>query len=313
MASKDIGWQGLTLRVPDGWEVTGFSGDLKEGYLRIDDGESQSCELKWGSWGPREKKEPDVELRAESYLGSLSRMAKKKKQSFTGKLAPAPRGTTRPERIACGLTFTSEKKALGVSLYCRESRRVVIAQVQGATTKVAEGILGSLDVKDAEPGWRLWALYDLRIVVPSEFLLLTQQVMNVYVMLSLGRGAERLTIEQWSVADVARKDSYLDIWMRMNAKGELNLMTTDADELAGGVHGHDAIALSGRLQIGLPLLNAIKESLRQFQWPATRYMAQAWECKEGNKLYLVQHTRTRKSVDVSGEVTRRVVCHGASL
>jgi hypothetical protein len=304
MASKDIGWQGLTLRVPDGWEVTGFSGDFREGYLRIDDGESQSCELKWGSWGPREKKEPDVELRAESYLGSLSRAAKKKKQSFTGKLVAAPKGTDRPERVASGL---------GVSLYCRESRRVVIAQVQGATTKVAEGVLGSLEVKDAEPGWRLWALYDLRVVAPSEFLLLTQQVMNVYVMLSLGRGPERLTIEQWSVADVARKDSFLDIWMRMNAKGELKLMTTDAEELAGGVHGHDAIALSGRLQLGLPLYNALRESVRQFKWPATRYMAQAWECKEGNKLYLVQHTRTRKSVDLSGDVSQRVVCHGAAL
>jgi hypothetical protein len=167
-------------------------------------------------------------------------------------------------------------------------------------------------VKDAEPGWRLWALYDLRVVVPSEFLLTTQQVMNVYVMLSLARGCERLTIEQWSVADVARKDSYLDIWMRMNAKGELSQMTTDAEELAGGVHGHDAISLSGRLQIGLPLYHAIRESFRQFKWPATRYEGRAWECKEGNKLYLVQHTRTRKSIDLSGEVARRVVCHGAA-
>ncbi|MGC4047045.1 MAG: hypothetical protein QM758_24890 [Armatimonas sp.] len=310
MPQKQIGWQGMTLEVPEGWEVTGFSGDYKEGYLRIDDGESQSCELKWGSWDKREKKEPDVEVRAESYLGTLERTAKKKKQSLTGKLTTPPKGAVRPERLITGFAFTGENRAAGISLYCKESHRVLIAQVQGATAKIAEAVLASIEVRDAVEGWRRWALYDLCCDVPSDFLLSTQQVMNVYMMLSFARGCERLTIEQWGVADVARKDSYLDIWMSMNTKGELGLMKVDANEVEGGVHGHDAIHFEGRPQIGLPLWNALKESLRQFKAPALRFMAYAWECPEGNKLYLVQHTRTRKAADLAEVAAKRVYCHG---
>jgi hypothetical protein len=309
MPQKQIGWQGITLNVPDGWEVTGFSGEFKEGYLRIDDGESQSCELKWGSWGKREKKEPDVGVRAESYLASLERAAKKKKQSLSGKLSAAPNGAARPERLVAGFTFTGEKRAVGLSLYCKESRRLLIAQVQGATSKVAEAVLASIEVRDATEGWRRWTLYDLCCDVPSDYALATQQVMNVYMMLSFARGCERLTIEQWSVADVARKDSYLDIWMSMNAKGELSQMTTEVEEVGGGVHGHDAIRFVGRFQLGLPLFTALRESLRQFKMPALRFTARAWECPQGNKLYLVQHTRTRKSVELSEPVTARVLCH----
>lgn len=312
MPSKQLGWQGITLEVPEGWEVTGFSGDYKEGYLRIDDGDSQSCELKWGSWGKREKKEPDVEFRAESYIGSLERAAKKKKRNLTGKLAPAPKGATRPERLLAGFTFIGEKKAVGISLYCKETRRVLIAQVQGATAKIAEAVLASVEVRDLVAGWRRWALYDLCCDVPSDFLLSTQQVMNVYMMLSFARGTERLTIEQWGVADVARKDSYLDIWMSMNAKGELSLMKVDADEVEGGVHGHNAIRFEGRPHFGLPIWNALKESLRQFKMPALRFIAYSWECPEGNKLYLVQHTRTRSAADLAEPTTTRVYCHGGA-
>jgi hypothetical protein len=308
MGLKKIGWQGITLEVPEGWEVTGFSGDYREGYLRIDDGESRSCELKWGSWGKRERGEPDIELRAESYLASLERAAKKRKQSLSGKLAPAPKGTQRSERLVAGFTFVGERKAVGAAIYCRESRRVLLAQVQGASAKEAERILASVEVKDEQPGWRLWALYDLRCDVPSDFALVGQQVMNVYVMLTFARAAERMTIEQWSIADVARKDSYLDVWMKMNAKGELAMMTTEVEEARVG--GHDAIAFVGRPEIGLPLFQLVREAARQWKWPALRFTAHAWECEESNKLYLIQHTRGKKSMDLAGEVAQRTLCHG---
>ena len=42
-----FGWAGITLSIPDSWEIAGISGDQKAGYLRLDDENMPRLELKW--------------------------------------------------------------------------------------------------------------------------------------------------------------------------------------------------------------------------------------------------------------------------
>ena len=48
--AKRIAWQGLQINVPTDWEVSGYSGDYAEGYLRVDDGEHLALERNFKSW-----------------------------------------------------------------------------------------------------------------------------------------------------------------------------------------------------------------------------------------------------------------------
>ncbi|WP_309696160.1 hypothetical protein [Armatimonas sp.] len=310
--TKLLGWQGFTLRVPDDWDLTGFSGSYDEGYLRVDDGEEQGLELKWATEPKKTKKPLDIEVRAESYLASLGRAAKKKRLAFDSELIPVPRGVQRPGREGFGFKWTGDKKAFGALWHCKETRRVVIAQVVGdrsgrkGLAGVSEGILASIENKDAEPGWRFWSLYDLQVELPSRFKLASQQLMNVYLRLSLADGMERVSVEQWAVANVARKDAYLDAWLEQNARGELAQVRYQADEAS--VCGHEAVAMQGSLAFGAPWVQAFRELL-SLRVPATRFSARAWHCEPSNKIYLLQSLRPFRASDSIEELVSRMECH----
>ena len=310
--TKRVGWQGFTLTIPEDWDITGFSGSADEGYLRIDDGEEQGVELKWGTEPKRSKKAPDPEVRAESYLGSIERAAKKKRLPFEGAVCEAPRGVQRPERSVVGFRWTGDRKAYGALWHCTETRRTVMAQVLGdrsgrkGLAGVAESVLASVENKDKEPGWRFWSLYDLSVELPSRFLLVSQQLMNVYLRLSLADGTDRLSVEQWAVANVARRDAYLDTWVEANAQGELRHARYKAE--AAQVHGHETVVMRGGLSFGPPWAQAVREVLA-LRWPATRFSARTWHCEPSNKIYLVQGLRPTRAEDTIERVCERLRCH----
>jgi hypothetical protein len=320
LAPRLIGWQGLLVNVPDSWDLTGFSGDDQTGYVRIDDGEEMAVEVKWATEPkPRKKNEiaktPDVEVRRESYFRLLQKSAKKKKMDLSTKETDAPKYVIRPERTATGFTWTADRKAQGAVWHCDVCRRTVIAQVLGSPSgksgfgTTAEAVLGSLRCHGEDPDWRTWALYDLQTQVPSSYRLESQELMNVYLRLTFAQKTARLTVEQWSLANVARKSSYLDVWVASNTKSpELNgaryVVTED------NVQTHDAIRMTGGLAFGMPMLHAVREAMR-LQWPATRFVGIAWECEPSNKLFAISHLRTRKQEDFADAIAKRTHCHSA--
>lgn len=311
-ATKLLGWQGFTLQVPEEWDLTGFSGSAEAGYLRVDDGEEQGLELKWATEPKRAKKAPDVVVRAESYLASLERAARKKRLAFEGSVGDAPRGVLRGDRQAVGFKWTGDRKAFGSLWHCQSTRRTVIAQVLGdrsgrkGLAGISETILGSIENKDREIGWRVWSLYDLYAELPSRFQLVSQQLMNVYLRLSLADATERLSVEQWAVANVARRDAYLDTWVESNARGELRQARYQAD--VAQVHGHDAVVMVGGLAFGQPWIQAVRETMA-LRWPATRFTARTWHCEPSNKIYLVESLRPRRALDPIEEISHRLQCH----
>jgi hypothetical protein len=193
---------------------------------------------------------------------------------------------------------------------------VVIAQVlgdrsgKGGLSGVAEAVLGTLRCHSADPEWRTWSLYGLVTQVPAEYELESQQLMNVYLRLSFAavKSTARLSIEQWSLANVARRGAYLDTYVKANAKGELREARYEASE-GEAVHGHPALELCGGLALGAPWMKAVKQAAR-LQRPATRFLGRAWECEPSNSLYLVESLRPPQARDVTDEVIARTLCHG---
>ena len=298
--------------------MTGYSGTDAVGYFRADDGENLSLEVKWATekvpvallpWArPGAVKVPDVEVRRESFFKRLRDTAKKKKITLTTKNTDAPRGVTnnRPERTTAGFTWSGDKRSVGVIWYCAVCHRVTIAQVtgdvsgKGGFTSVADAVLGSVTCHDAEPGRRVWAIYDLATVVPTDYHLTTAQLMNVYLRLSFVKNATaRLSVEQWAVANVARKGAYMDDWVAANAKGELTHARYSVSE--GQVRDLAAVRYDGGPAFGQPMIEVVQEATR-FQRPATRFSGIAWEDEAANKIYLVSARRPRSESDPVADV-----------
>ena len=170
---------------------------------------------------------------------------------------------------------------------------------KGGIVGAADAVLGSLECHDSEPGKRVWAIYDLKTVVPPDFTLVTAQLMNVYLRLSFMRKTTRLSVEQWAVANVARKEAYLDDWVAANAKGELTEARYNVSEAE--VHGNAAVAYTGGPGFGQPMIDVLREATR-LQKPATRFSGLAWEDDVANKIYLVQSRRPRSESDLVSEV-----------
>ncbi|GAB4452575.1 MAG: hypothetical protein OHK0029_03740 [Armatimonadaceae bacterium] len=311
---KTVGWQGFTMTVPETWDLTGFSGTETEGYLRVDDSEEQGIEIKWATESARAKQEPDPVLRRETYFGTLEKTARKKKLPLTVKEIESPAFVEREDRNAVGFQWTGDRKAIGAVWYCRTCRRVVIAQVIGDTTgrgltATAEKLLRSVQCHSEDPEWQVWALYDLYTEVPTSYTLLSQQLMNVYLRLTFAHReskAARLSIEQWALANVARKDEFLDVWLSLNSKAEMREARYEAEEST--VQEHPALHLVGGPAIGMPMVQVARQVTR-FQRPATKFSALAWECEPSNKVYLIQAMRPGRVPDPVKEVAMRTPCH----
>lgn len=312
-ARKLVGWQGFLVRVPDEWDLTGFSGTDEAGYFRVDDSDEHGLEIKWATEPKKAKKAPDVEVRRESYFRGLRQTAKKKRLTVETKAADAPRGVLQSDRSVSGFSWTSDKKAIGAVWHCQTCRRTVIVQVlgprsgRGGLSTLAQDILGSLRCHGDDPDWRIWALYDLVTEVPAAYKLTGSQLMNVYLRLQFAHKTARLTIEQWALASVARRDAYLDLWLGANSKGDIKKARYTTTE--GEVHGHATLDLLGGLAFGGPMAEAVREVTR-FQRPATRFSARAWECAPSNKIYAVQGMRPRSAPDLVSEIAARTCCHG---
>ena len=310
--SRLIGWQGFTVRVPDEWDLTGFSGDYDSGYFRIDDGEEMGLEVKWGTEPVKSKTPPDVSVRRESYFHSLRKTAKKKKMAFDARDVDKYRPTQRPDRESVGFAWTGDRRAIGAVWHCATTRRTVIAQVLGprsgkvGISGIADAILGTLESKPENSDRVVWSLYDMYTEVPSEYKLATQQLMNVYIRLSFLSKTSRLSIEQWSLASVARRDAYLDVWLQGNSKGELREARYEAEETTA--QNHPALLLTGGLALGVPVVSAVKQ-LSRLELPPTRFSATAWECEQTNRVFLVESLRTTKTPDPVEGVVARTLCH----
>ncbi len=314
---KLIGWQGFTLHVPESWDLTGFSGKEAEGYFRIDDSEDQAIEVKWATEPPKTKSEPDIVERRGRFFASLRKRAKREKLTLDTKFVDTYRPVERDDRSVAAFGWTSDRRGIGAVWYCRTCRRVVIAQVLGAPSGRgglvgnADAVLSTLRCHGDDADWRTWALYDLVTEIPSDYVLESQQLMNVYLRLTFAhnkRKTARLTVEQWALANVARKGAYLDNWLAANTRAEMREARVAATE-GEDVNGHPTLRLDGGLGFGMPMLNAIKTATR-LQMPATRFSGRAWECEPSNKLYLVEAMRPRGAKDMVDAVAERTRCHG---
>jgi hypothetical protein len=327
-----VGWQGLRFVLPPEWNVAGFSMDRDNGYLRVDSPGSgtMTIQLRWMNVAkPQDKTvytllsphfrrllrrpeppvpEPNLRTNLEKILKETAKQAKKSKTEFKSDIKPEKTEGEDDERTAMNFAWSGDGRGQGKAWYCKTCHRLVIAQVVGmakerdAISAITSQLLGSLQCH-APDGFDRWALYDLQCDVPEDFRLVSQKLLSGYLHLEFMRGAERIVVDRWGLANMTLKRFTLDEWFQNNAL--LNLKKLAHDEVESE-RGHTVSRFSGRLPLfgKLRALREAKGSLRRFP---SGYVGGIWECE--NRIYAVQVFHHRSADTLFDEVIGRCVCH----
>lgn len=326
-----IGWQGIRCILPPEWNLTSFSMDRNSGYLRVDAPGSAALtvQIRWLDADAQQeqggsvhallsgrvrkllrrpeppKQKPDLKSILEKMLKETAKQAKKAGAAFDSSLKSEK---VEGERTSLSFSWTGAGRGQGKIWCCSVCNRIVVAQVVGLSPKdqsamnaVASQLFATLYDHGIE-GWDRWALYDLQVEVPDDFRLEEQKLLSGYLHLVFTRGAERIVVDRWGLANMTLKKFTLEEWLRNHARVNPKRMTKDEQVMGDG---HVGVHLAGPL----PLLERLRGMRALPRRMAQRYEGGVWLCPETNRIYAVQTLHNSRTTDLWEQVARRSRCH----
>ncbi|MCS6777852.1 MAG: hypothetical protein RMJ43_06655 [Chloroherpetonaceae bacterium] len=326
-----VGWQGVRCVLPADWNVSGFSMDRDNGYLRVDAPGTGSLvvQVRWWNvarsrprtlydlaaavvrrWSRRPEPPviaPDLRANLDNLLKETARKSRRSHTDFRADIKPE---RSEGERTAINFTWVGNGRGQGKIWYCATCHRVLIAQVVGAPQEagaigaVASQLMGSLRCH-GESGYDLWALYDLQIQIPEDFRLDTQKLLSGYLHLEFARGGERIFLDRWGLANLTLKRFTCDEWLRNHAAVNLSRYTRT---LRDDLNGHEIAYYEGVLAPAgkLRAFYEARGSLRRFP---DAYAGGIWNCDVSNRIYAIQAFLRACDLDVWKGSVQRCVCH----
>ncbi|MBT3343931.1 MAG: hypothetical protein HN712_17510 [Gemmatimonadetes bacterium] len=321
-ATKNFGWQGLRLRVPEEWNLGKVDGDAKSGYARLDDAEIVRAEIEWRTLPLGGH--VTVEDLVDRYIAQLQKKAKKADLDFSCERRARFLTDKRWLEGASYETFIWEADFRAYNLAKRHptSNRVVLMRVlakhdepTSRMAHLADEIFRSLEDEPRDGHGVYWGIYGLDFEMPGDFGLQEHQLRSGHIRLSFERGTGRdqhvVQVHRVSMAQMLLQDTDLATWYRSffhKELKELKIETTPAVVQAGGGE-HEGLIIDGAprsrfrmLLRPLPLVNPR---------PRRHLHAVLWHCEEANRICLVEHLY-RKQQDEEGLVDtliRDYVCH----
>jgi hypothetical protein len=321
-----IAWQRVCVDVPSNWALTAISGDDFAGSLRIERVSEferkyapYSIEVRWSNKYKSSLTSEQLDNQIKPLIDSARKLAKKNGDDYQPSIDNAHSANQTDRGVVREYSWKSKPAVLGRIWRCSSCGRLIIAQVYGdwstSFTGEARSILNTLTCHNADPNWTRWALYGIDLLAPSDFGLIKQQLMTTYLELQFGKmiksgvsdAGDKITVEQWSAANVQLKGCYIDEWIEQKSAELLSTLSVKKSE--SEINGHAALILNGNrvgpvywLRDGLKAVKALKK-------PATHYSAIAWECPESNKVYLIQNMFSDKTSDLAMTIAQKVYCH----
>jgi len=303
-----IGWRGVSLRVPEEWTLSKVSSEGASGYLRVDSLEGPFVQVRWS-----EKKGlvsvPDA---FDNYVRDLQKTAKKQRRVIEFKLKPRVlAGVHKSADAPLTYSWSSDQKALGLIYHCGECHRLVIAEVVGPReTDLSFGPSVLASVREhGEGGWNTWGVHGLTAQLPREFQLEKHTLVTGHVMLRFRCRSRVLILQQWGLANVARKGTNVAEWFEYQERNRLGRYAYRRDR--SPFRDHEAVWLMGRDRIMPGIAKAIQQ-LGALTRPALGFSACAWRCEETNRIYalMAEHHRGEELFD---RVLRHMACHPGSV
>ncbi len=301
-----LAWQGITVRVPQDWNLGAIGGGRDEGYLRIDSSEMPRVEVKWAT----SKGFVDVDGIVDKYLNDLQKKRKRGEPEIKVErdIDLVSKRRMRRKHLSC-FGWKAESQGYGAAWYCEQCERSMIVQVMAPAgekaKELAAEVIGSIE-DYPRGGWVTWAVYGMRMQVPEDFQLASQKLMAGLIEFSFEREGEEIVGARWGMANVALRHKSLEEWARAELadrhKGvKLEFEPTEFRE-------HPALAVSGAQTNPLVrarrfVMHCVRKSLPEF------VRGLVWHCEQENKLYYVGGLFDEHHVDLRDELAERMICH----
>lgn len=166
-----IGWQGITVNVPENWHLAYARGTFKEGSFRVDDdARHPRLEVRW----TKAKRNAGLTAAMKRFLVLLKRRARREGKKLQLSESPQPFTTSsavRNRELQC-FSWSTDINAWGAIWRCRDCNRIVAAHVifhgRNKNFTLVKEVLSS--VKDhPSPKGILWSARGLRFHLPHEF------------------------------------------------------------------------------------------------------------------------------------------------
>ncbi len=316
-----VGWQGITVRVPDDWEPGQFSGDYTSGHMRLDSLEGPRLVVRWmGSDEVKDlyRREPSrdsaVERIVQNYLKKLEKTERKRKNeiSYNPNTRLLSKRQTGKKAMRCYSWECRPDRRYGQGLvwYCEECQRTIIAEVTGKSKRQTEHearqVLATLR-DHPENGLAVWAFFGMHFEVPERFKLTGSTTMVGRIELRFRDGSERVALQRW-VANVVLEGRAFDDWVRRQIMGPMR-QEFRVRLKKGTIHGHPGALLEGRKRrIHDTLIHIVTRLARR----KTAYFlrGRVWHCEPSNKIFSVLTCTTEDNTNLADEITQSAVCHG---
>lgn len=291
--SKIFAWQGISLKIPQNWDLGAIEGEWKEGYFRLDDPEDIRLELKWR----REKRKVSLENVLENYLANLKLQAKRKKLTFLS-VKPREELTKIYLRDKEVKTFSwksgsqdgrdSGGEIFGFVSQCNRCHAVMMIQtfLREKDLGLIPDILKTLDDHPAS-NFTSWAVYDFMFSLPNDFTLDRCSLKSGYLEFTFSTNSAQIKIRRWGLANILLGSVQLNQWSRDIAPKVLR-NKINSSPIEKNDEGHEVLTLS----------------VRRWKWNAF-YVR---HCGETNKLYTLDYTG-KKDEELFKQIYSKIQCH----
>jgi hypothetical protein len=301
-----VGWQGLSLLLPDDWNIGAIGGDKTQGYLRFDDPDMPRLEIKWADAGTGAV---DLSKIVDKYLRDIQK-DRKNKTEVTRDLKLVSRRKLKGKKAPQFFAWKSDTQGFGSAWFCPDCHRTVIVQIMGQlhepVQELAEQVLVEIDDHPKGDEWILWSAYGFDFYSPQDWGLASQKLMAGLIEIGLEKGPESLHVARWGMANVILRRQSLQDWGKRELAKRLKKFDTQSAE--GKFRGHDAILIEGRTALPQEKVKSFVDHVRGKVYP-DRVKAILWHCPESNKLYYVEGIVDREHVQFVDEVGEKIACH----
>ena len=175
-----FGWAGIQIEIPTTWEISGISGDEKNGYLRLDDPEMPRLELKWAK---TRKKKPDLHKTLDEYFKLVRKNYKRGGNvSFRRNVDLIKDEDFLKDSTFLGFSWKGGIRANGLIVHSPDAKRITIVQVMGRLKEnwrpTVLRIFQSIS-DQGDPQHTVWSAYGLKLAVPKAET--SQRISVVYI------------------------------------------------------------------------------------------------------------------------------------
>ncbi|MYF99566.1 hypothetical protein F4212_10635 [Candidatus Poribacteria bacterium] len=310
-----FGWAGIQLEIPTTWEISGISGDEKNGYLRLDDADMPRLELKWAK---SRKKKPDLHKTLDEYFKLVRKNYKRGGNvSFRRNVDLIKDEDFLKDCTVLGFSWKGGIRANGLIIHNPDTKRITIVQVMGRIKEnwrpIVLRVFQSISDK-GDPKHTVWSAYGLKLSVPSTYKLEKQKLLSGYLLFTFNRGKYRkISVERYGPAEVllnefSSEENQLETWFRTRyAKAIRGYGFEVTPQNENGDERINFVGQQTRLYDTVPfsLVLIVDKILKR-----TRLTFYTWHCHHTNRIYVVQSIgRHEASEKLAQEVAESIHCH----